>query len=49
MQEMPGEQQATLAEAVIADMSGALRSYLGDDGLVFPRECHTLAALSEGR
>jgi ubiquinone/menaquinone biosynthesis C-methylase UbiE len=46
MQEMPSEQQATLAEAVIADVSGALRSYIGDDGLVFPQECHILSAYS---
>jgi ubiquinone/menaquinone biosynthesis C-methylase UbiE len=46
MKEMPSEQQATLAEAVIADVSGALRPYISDDGLVFPQGCHTLLAYS---
>jgi ubiquinone/menaquinone biosynthesis C-methylase UbiE len=44
MRELSREQQATLAEAVIADVSGALQPYIGDDGLVFPQECHTLSA-----
>jgi SAM-dependent methyltransferase len=46
MQKMPSEQQAVLAEAVIADVSGALRSYSGDGGLTFPQECHILSASS---
>jgi ubiquinone/menaquinone biosynthesis C-methylase UbiE len=47
--EMSSDQQATLAEAVIADVSEALRPYIRDDGLVFPQECHTLSASSGGR
>src|SRR5918993_2487820 len=46
MQEMPSDQQATLVEAVIADVSGALRPHVGDDGLTFPQECHILSASS---
>jgi ubiquinone/menaquinone biosynthesis C-methylase UbiE len=46
MQEMPRELQAVLAEAVIADVSRALRSYSGDGGLTFPQECHILSASS---
>jgi hypothetical protein len=49
MQEMPSEQQAVLAEALIADVSETLRPYICDDGLVFPQECHTLSAYSGGR
>ncbi len=48
IQEMPSHQQAALAEAVIADVRGALRTYIGDDGLVFPQECHTLSASPGG-
>jgi ubiquinone/menaquinone biosynthesis C-methylase UbiE len=48
MQEIPRDQQAALSEAVIADVSEALRSYCGDDGLVFPQECHSLSAYSAG-
>jgi len=48
MQEIPRDQQATLSEAVITDVSEALRSYSGDDGLVFPQECHSLSAYSAG-
>jgi ubiquinone/menaquinone biosynthesis C-methylase UbiE len=48
MKEMSSAQQATLAEAVITDVSGTLRSYIGDDGLVFPQECHILSAYSAG-
>ena len=44
LQEIPSEQQAALAEAVIAEVSEVLRSYLHDDGLIFPQECHTLSA-----
>ena len=46
MQEMPSEQQAVLAEAVIADVSETLRPYSCDDGLTFPQECHILSASS---
>ena len=46
VKEMPSEQQATLTDAVIADVSETLRPYMGDDGLVFPQECHTLSACS---
>jgi SAM-dependent methyltransferase len=46
MQEMPSKQQAALAEAVIAEVSEALRPYTGDDGLVFPQQCHILSAYS---
>jgi hypothetical protein len=49
MQEMPSDQQAMLAEAVIADVRGALRPYISDGGLVFPQECHILSASSGGR
>jgi ubiquinone/menaquinone biosynthesis C-methylase UbiE len=48
MKEMSSAQQATLAEAVITDVSGTLRSYSGDDGLTFPQECHILSAYSAG-
>jgi ubiquinone/menaquinone biosynthesis C-methylase UbiE len=48
VQEMPSEQQAALADAVIAEVSAALRPYMGDEGLVFPQECHTLSAYSAG-
>ena len=46
MQERPSEQQTALAEAVIAEVSEALRPYTGDDGLVFPQQCHILSAYS---
>ena len=46
MQEMPSEQQAVLAEAVIADVSETLRPYICDDGLTLPQECHILSASS---
>jgi hypothetical protein len=48
MQELSSDQQTALAEAVIADVSEALRSYNHDDGLTFPQECHVLSA-SSGR
>ena len=48
MKEMSSAQQATLAEAVITDVSGTLRPYICDDGLVFPQECHILSAYSAG-
>jgi ubiquinone/menaquinone biosynthesis C-methylase UbiE len=49
MQEMPSEQQAALADAVIAEVSEALRPYIRDYGLVFPQQCHILSASSGGR
>ena len=48
MKEMSSDQQAALAEAVIADVSEALRPYSGDDGLVVPQECHSLSAYAGG-
>jgi ubiquinone/menaquinone biosynthesis C-methylase UbiE len=48
LQETPSDRQATLADAVIAEVSEALRPYISADGLVFPQECHTLSASSGG-
>jgi hypothetical protein len=48
IEEMPSDRQAMLADAVIAEVSAALHPYIGDGGLVFPQECHTLSA-SSGR
>lgn len=46
MKEMPSEQQVALVDAVIAEVTAALQPYVGDNGLVFPQECHTLSAYS---
>jgi ubiquinone/menaquinone biosynthesis C-methylase UbiE len=48
IEEMPGDRQAMLVDAVIAEVSAALHPYIGDDGLVFPQECHTLSAFPGG-
>ena len=48
MRHLPSDRQAALAGAVIADVRDALRPYTGDDGLVFPQECHSLAASAGG-
>ena len=48
IKEMPSDQQAMLADAVIAEVTAALQPYIGDDGLVFPQECHILSAYPGG-
>jgi SAM-dependent methyltransferase len=48
IKEMRNDQQAMLADAVIAEVSAALQPYIGDDGLVVPQECHTLSAYPGG-
>jgi ubiquinone/menaquinone biosynthesis C-methylase UbiE len=47
--EMSRDEQVALTEAVIAAVSEALQLYIGDDGLVFPQECHILSASPGGR
>jgi ubiquinone/menaquinone biosynthesis C-methylase UbiE len=44
MRERPREQQGRLVDTLMTDVGVALQSHLRDGGLVFPQECHILAA-----
>jgi ubiquinone/menaquinone biosynthesis C-methylase UbiE len=44
MRERPREQQGRLVDALVADVAPALQSHLRNGELVFPQECHILAA-----
>jgi SAM-dependent methyltransferase len=48
IRELSGDEQATLADAVLAEVGAALHPYVGDEGLIFPQECHTLSAYRGG-
>lgn len=44
MRERSREQQASLTDAVVADVAAALHVHIRDGALVFPQECNILSA-----
>jgi hypothetical protein len=43
MRERSREQQASLTDAVVADVAAALPAHIRDGALVVPKECHILS------